>query len=466
MKHLLVVDDDYGARESLRAVFSGTYKVSLASQADEAMAILSRGRVDVVLLDVVMPQKDGIAVLRELQSLYPDLPVIMVSASTSIRPVVEAIRVGACDFVTKPFDVDEIRLLVQRVIRGSNLQRKVEVLETELFSEFPVEGIVGRAPLFVKAMDDARKAAETDATVVIHGETGTGKELVSRLVHALSLRRDEPFVPVHCAALSETLMESELFGHEKGAFTNATERKLGRFDLAGSGSLFFDEVSEMSPATQVKLLRVLEQKEFTRVGGTHLLHTEARIIVATGKDLAQEVQAGRFRRDLFYRLSVVPIHLPALRERREDVPLLARHFLKYFKQRIACKTEDFSPEAMTLLCTYDWPGNVRELRNLTERILVLNRNAERIEPELLPADIVATRVPDPAQSLQTPVGLPPSLEKAVDDFENRIIAEALRLTGGVQTRAAVMLGTTRRKLRYRMDRLNIRIPDPTEPTGG
>jgi DNA-binding NtrC family response regulator len=253
VKHLLIVDDERGSRESLRAIFSNAYEVSLAASADEAVAGLSRRRVDLVLLDVIMPHKDGLSLLKEIHELYPDVPVIMVSASTSVRPVVEAIRDGAYDYVTKPFDVDEIRQTVQRALESSILQRRVAVLEHELSEEYPIDGIVGAASSFRKALADARKAAETDATVLITGESGTGKELVARSVHAWSTRRDEPFVAVHCAALPETLIESELFGHEKGAFTSADRQKAGRFDLAGSGTLFFDEVSEMPSSTQVNL---------------------------------------------------------------------------------------------------------------------------------------------------------------------------------------------------------------------
>ena len=289
MKHILIVDDELGSRESLKVIFSRDFRVSLASSAVEALELLSNEKVDLVMLDVIMPDRDGLSVLKEIQNLYPDVPVIMVSASTSVRPVVEAIRAGAYDYVTKPFEVDDVRRLADRALESSSLRRRVEILETEMSREYPVHGIVGQSPSFTHAIDQVRKAADTDATVLITGESGTGKELVARLLHSLSSRREEPFVAVHCAALPESLMESELFGHEKGAFTHADKRKLGRFDLAGSGTLFFDEVSEMTQTTQVKLLRVLQERDYMRVGGTQVIRTNARIVTATARDLRAEV---------------------------------------------------------------------------------------------------------------------------------------------------------------------------------
>jgi DNA-binding NtrC family response regulator len=452
MSHILIVDDERGSRESLKAVFEGAYQVSCAAGADEAAGILSRQPVDLLLLDVIMPEKDGIAFLREAHARYPRLPVIMISASSSVRSVVEAIQEGAFDFLTKPFDVEEVRRLARRAIDGNSLSRHVENLKEQIEEEFPVHGIVGRSAGFQQALADARKAAATDANVLITGESGTGKELVARLVHALSNRVAEPFVPVHCGALPESLMESELFGHEKGAFTNADRQKLGRFDLAGSGTLFFDEVSEMSPATQVKLLRVLQEREFMRVGGTRVIPTNARILTATNVDLRQAVNAGVFRRDLYYRLSVVPIQLPPLRQRLEDIPVLARHFLTQFRADLPCRIRDFTAPAIEMLCAHNWPGNVRELRNLVERMLVLYGREKYVLPEHLPEEFQQLNgnraAPDPAAA-----GV--NLADAVNDFERRLVQDALRQANGVQTRAAEILGTTRRILKYRMEKLNI-----------
>ena len=456
---LLVVDDELGPRESLKAVLGRSYDVELAENGDQAMQALVSQKVDLVLLDVIMPDRGGLELLKEIQGLYPDLPVIMISASSSLRPVVEAMRVGAFDYVAKPFDVQELLRIVKRCLESTRLHRRVEVLESEVARAFPVDSIVGESPEFRAALDDVRKAADTDSTVLIRGESGTGKELAARMLHSLSSRKDEPFVAVHCAALSENLMESELFGHEKGAFTGAEKLKLGRFDLAGSGTLFFDEVGEMTLSTQVKLLRVLQEREFMRVGGTRVIRTNARIVAATARDLRKEVKEERFRDDLFYRLSVVPITLPPLRQRAGDVPLLVNHFLEFFGRTIDTRVRRASSEAMDLLCRYAWPGNIRELRNIVERVLVLHRNEESLLPQFLPEEFHAVAA-EPSPS----IGSGMSLQDAVDVFERRLIEQALKETGGVQTRAAERLGTTRRILRYRMEKLN--IPANETPNGG
>ena len=453
MKHILIVDDEYGSRESLRLIFSKSHMVSLADSADAAAAILAEKPVDLVLLDVVMPEKNGIALLKDVHATYPDMPVIMVSASTSIPPVVEAIRAGAHDYVTKPFDVDNIRHIVQRALENTTLHRQVEILQTEVAREFPVHDIVGQSPAFRASLDEIRKAAVTDATVLLYGESGTGKELAARLLHSLSPRRTEPFVAVHCAALPEALMESELFGYEKGAFTHAEKRKPGRFDLAGSGTMFFDEVGEMSLAVQVKLLRVLQEREFMRVGGTRIIRTNARIVAATARDLRKEVEAKRFRDDLYYRLNVIPVRLPPLRDRREDIPLLVQYFLGQFRQALDLPEAAFAPEALELLSAYSWPGNVRELRNVLERVLVLHGRERTIGTGCLPEEFLGGH----ADAAFPPAG--DSLENAVTEYERRIITDALRKAGGIQTKAAGILGTTRRILKYRMEKLALMADD-------
>jgi len=450
-RRLLVVDDEVGPRESLRAIFSRRYDVELADSAEAAMDVLTAKRIDLLMLDVMMPGKDGLALLKEVQGLYPQLPVVMISASTSVRPVVEAMRVGAYDYVSKPFDVEEILHIAERALESDRLQRCVEALESEVAREFPVEGVVGESDAFLAALEHVRKAADSDATVLISGESGTGKELAARMLHAFSTRKDEPFVAVHCAALPETLMESELFGHEKGAFTGADKQKPGRFDLAGAGTLFFDEVGEMPLTTQVKLLRVLQEREFMRVGGTRPIRTNARIVAATARDLKEEVKEGRFRDDLFYRLSVVPVRLPPLRERGGDVPRLAAYFLGLFGRSLDSSLDEFSPEAMELFCRYAWPGNIRELRNIIERMVVLHRRERVILPDHLPDEFREEPSPDAGLDVAG------SLQDAVNAFERRMIEKALLDTGGVQTRAAEKLGTTRRILRYRMEKLDINV---------
>ena len=456
MRKILVVDDEQGARESLKAIFSNKFNVKLAENAEQALKRLARDTFDLALLDVVMPGKDGLTLLDEIRALHADLPIIMCSASTNVKPVVEAIKRGACDYVTKPYDVDEIRHLVDRVIEARRLYRQVEVLQGEVYQEYPVKGIIGEAASFRKSLADAQKAAHSDASVLITGESGTGKELVARLVHMQSTRSREPFVAVHCGALTETLMESELFGYEKGAFTGAEKRKLGRFDLAGDGTLFFDEITEMSPATQVKLLRVLQEKEFMRVGGTQIIQTNSRIIAACNGIIKDYVAEDRFRDDLFYRLSVVPIHLPPLRERGEDILLLTKNFIEMFRTTMDVKTEAFDAQSEKLMLKYPWPGNVRELKNIVERMLVLHGDQQTIRSEFLPSEFHTGKAPVdfPAGAVDSDL----TLEEAVNTYERQLVEQALEASGGVQTRAAELLGTTRRILKYRMEKLNIETP--------
>lgn len=454
MKRILVVDDDPGTRESLRRVFESDYTVLLSKSAADALGVLASSSVDLVLLDVIMPQIDGLTLLRELAELYPDLPVIMISASTDTRPVVEAIQSGAVDFVTKPFDIHELRQLVGRSFEHRRLQNRVQAMESDLSGLYPLEGLIGESPSFQAALSDAKRAAKSDATVLIQGESGTGKEMVARQIHTWSTRHHEPFVAVHCASIPESLIESELFGHEKGAFTNATQQKPGRFDLAGSGTLFLDEVGEMPTTIQVKLLRVLQEMEYMRLGGTRVLHTNARILAATNRDLAGELDTGGFREDLYYRLNVIPIRLPGLRERKEDIPLLVNFFLNHFQQRLRSEAVSFTPAAMKALCDYSWPGNIRELRNIIERSMVLHGDRPVLDVDLLPAEFQPE-----SQHTSTQLGkLQDNLSASVDQVERQLVLEALRACGGVQTKAAEMLGTTRRVLKYKMDKLNIQLP--------
>ncbi|MCC5847758.1 MAG: sigma-54-dependent Fis family transcriptional regulator [Verrucomicrobia bacterium] len=451
MKKMLVVDDDPGTRESLRTIFSREYNVILTENAAQALGALAVQSVDLVLLDVIMPDKDGVTFLRELSDMHPDLPVVMISASDQVRSVVESMKSGAVDFVTKPFDVQELRQLVGRVLHQHTLQRKVRAMESDLSRQFPLDGMIGQSDDFLAAMELARRAALTDATVLIEGESGTGKEMVARQIHRWSSRSEEPFVAVHCGALPETLMESELFGHEKGAFTNADRQKPGRFDLAGSGTLFFDEISEMTPATQMKLLRVLQEREYMRVGGTRVLRTNARILAATNRDLVKAMTAGDFREDLYYRLNVVPVSVPPLRQRREDIPLLAKFFLESFRAGLKMRARGFAPDTLDALCAYNWPGNIRELRNVIERMVVLHGDHEVFPLKSLPKEFhrSALRPELPPEILQA------NLADAVDRIEKEMVMDALRRCDGVQTRAASMLGITRRVLKYKMDKFGL-----------
>jgi len=449
MKHILIIDDEPGSPELLKAIFRQTHEVSRASSIEEGMDILSAERIDVVLLDPSMTGNNDVPFLREVKELHPDIPIIIISSTASSRPALEAIRQGAHDLVTRPFDADALRRIVSKAEEGATLQKRVVILEGEMSRVFPVDAMVGTSSAFQAALANARQAAKSDAPVLISGESGAGKELLARFIHATSPRCDEPFVPVHCAALPESLMESELFGHERGAFNHTARKKLGRLDLAAAGTLFFDEVSEIPPATQVKLLRVLQERQFMRVGGTQLIRTSARLVAASAKNLQTEIAAKRFRNDLYHGLNVLPIRLPPLRERPEDVPHLARYFLKYYQERTGATTEDFEPGAMEQLCRYDWPGNVRELRNVVERMLVLHADQRRILPEFLPQEFQNHH----RRGANEPNR--PKLAEAVSNYERKLIEDALREAQGVQTRAAQLLGTTRRILKYRMEKLEI-----------
>ncbi len=450
MKHILIVDDERGSRESLRAVFENEYEVSCAASAEEAVELLSRARADLVLLDVIMPDRDGIALLDQIQHMYPGLPVVMVSASTTVDPVVKAIKGGAHDFVTKPFDVSTIRRTVLRALENSSLQRQVKVLQGEVSKEYPIDRIIGESPVFRQALGIARNAAESGSCVLITGESGTGKELIARSIHAWSHRRDDPFVAVHCAELSEAGMDNDLFGFEEGAFAGAENGSPGLFDLAASGTLFFNEIGELTPAMQRKLLRVLEEKAFVRAGGTRAIHTGARVLAASSKNLLDAVENGQFSAELAYRLGVVPVQLPALRERRDDIPRLAAHYLNHYRRVMDVETEGLTPETLDIFCRYSWPGNIRELRNVIERMLVLHGKTRMLEPDSLPEEL---------RPVASAPGLPSrggNLADAVNNFERQLIERALSEAGGIQTRAARALGTTRRILKYRMEKLNIR----------
>lgn len=439
MKNLLIVDDERGSRESLRAIFQSAYSVIVAASAAEAEAVLMKTKVDLILLDVIMPEKDGIAFLQEALTRYPGIPIIMVSASTSVRPVVEAMRKGAFDFVTKPFDIEEIRHLVARAIESHAMSRHVENLQVQIEEEFPVNGIVARSSAFQSTLEDARKAADTEANVILTGENGTGKELLARLIHALSGRTREPFVPVHCGALPESLMESELFGHEKGSFTGADRQRIGKLEQAGTGTLFFDEVGDMDVDLQAKLLRVLQEKEFERVGGAEPIVFEGRVICATHRDLQLMTTAKEFREDLLYRIAVSEVNLPPLRERKGDIKLLIRHFLSKIGTELHKRVESIDGAAMLRLEQYEWPGNVRELENVLARAVALSRTTTLVLDDIaIPAGNTASVAP--AED-----GILPLAEA-----ERRHVERALIATGWNITRTAKRLQISPTTLRKKV----------------
>jgi DNA-binding NtrC family response regulator len=449
---LLVVDDEPGVRQSLQLVFNRTYRVFEATSADDAIEKVTAERPDVVLLDIVMPGADGLAVLKQMKSIHPDCQVIMLTALNTARTAFAAKGTGAFDYVTKPFDVEELRLRVERAFEKVQLSRELERLKEEVGRKYGVDHVVGKSRQILDIFKAVSMVAAKKSTVLIQGESGTGKELIARAIHYNSDRRSKPFVVVNCAALPDTLIESELFGYEKGAFTNASQKKVGRFELAHGGTLFLDEIGELNLGTQSKFLRAVEQETFTRLGGTDEIKVDVRVVAASNRDLETMAKAGEFRPDLFYRLNVVSLNLPPLRERREDIPLLLDHFLRLKAQEHSMVPKTLSPEVVDFFTAYYWPGNIRELENLIERLTILSPN-EMIMLRDLPAGMRST---DQTATLKEDVlsGARP-LSEAVDEFERELIVKALQRTGFNQTKAAALLGTSRRILKYRIEKLKI-----------
>jgi DNA-binding NtrC family response regulator len=455
---LLVVDDEVGVRQSLQMIFNKSFRVIEASSADEAIQKVSNENPDLVLLDIVMPGADGLAVLKQLKSMQPDCQVIMLTALNTARTAFTAKGTGAFDYVTKPFDVEELRIRVDHALEKVQLSREIERLKEELGRKYGIDHIIGKSRQIVDVFKAVSMVAAKKSTVLITGESGTGKELIARAIHYNSDRRSKPFVVVNCAALPDTLIESELFGYEKGAFTNASQKKVGRFELAHGGTLFLDEIGELNLGTQAKFLRAIEQETFTRLGGTDEIKVDVRVIAASNRDLETMAKAGEFRADLFYRLNVVALFLAPLRERPEDIPLLLDHFLRLKAQEHSIAPKNLSPEVIDFFSSYYWPGNIRELENLIERLTILTPH-ETITLRDLP---VSMRSTDQTATLKEDVltGARP-LSEAVDEFERELIVKALQRTGFNQTKAAALLGTSRRILKYRIEKL--KINDPSDP---
>jgi DNA-binding NtrC family response regulator len=449
---VLVVDDDPGIRESFQLVLEDAYEVVEAADGRQALEILGNRQVDLVLLDIRLPEMDGIEVLERIKALDDSVEVILVTAVKTVRTAVAAMKLGAFDYLTKPFEDEELLSLVRRALEKRSLEREVTFLRSELERRHDFEELVGQHPEMQKLYRLIAQVARTGTTVLITGESGTGKELIARAIHRQGPRRDQPFVPVNPAALSDSLVESELFGHEKGAFTGAYQRKLGRFELAQGGTLFLDEIGALKAELQVKLLRVLQEREFERVGGTRALRVDARIIVATNVDLRHAVAAGAFREDLYYRLNVMPIAVPPLRERREDIPLLAEHFIRRYAQEFNRRVDGLAPAALAALQEYSWPGNVRELQNVIERVVGLVEGS-LIDLGDLPLDLL---LPDPRVRARGSENLP--LQQATEDFERQIAVRVLERVRWNVSEAARLLGIHRNSLKGKIRRWGLRRP--------
>ncbi len=452
---LLVVDDERSMRELLSIVLRREgYDVTLAENGRNAIDHLERGRFDLLISDIKMPDMSGVDVLRAAKRIDPDIVGIMITAFAAADTAIEAMRIGAHDYLSKPFDVDELKIKVRNALEQRQLRQENVLLKRALGSSHQFANIVGRSEKMLAIFKLIEQIARTDSTVLVTGESGTGKEWVARAIHFYSLRRDRPFVALNCGAVPETLLESELFGHMKGSFTGASVNKKGLVEAAEKGTLFLDEIGEMNPMMQVKLLRVLQERKFRRLGGVEEMEASIRVIAATNQDLPKAVAEGKFREDLFYRINVIPIHLPALRERGEDIPLLAEYFLAKYRDQMNKDVHALSQESMDLLEAHDWPGNIRELENVIERAVALEKS-QTILPESLPEHIVK-RVPKgpAAAGLLPEAGF--NLEEHVEGLEKEYITQALARAGGVQVKAAELLGMSFRSFRYYAKKYNLK----------
>ena len=451
---VLVADDERSMRDLLAIMLKQAgHDVALAEGGAEAIEALKREPFDLIVTDLRMREVDGLAVLRAAKEHSPQTVVLVITAFASTETAVEAMKLGAYDYITKPFKMDEIKLTIANALERKRLQDENQALKRQLRRERGFENFVGRNPQMLDIFATIRKTADSLSTVLITGESGTGKELVAHALHEESPRRSGPFVSVNCGAIPETLMESEFFGHLKGAFTGAVASTTGLFSAASGGTLFLDEITEVPHSVQVKLLRAIQEREVRRVGDTRDVKVDVRLIAASNRDVAKAVAGGMLREDLFYRLNVIPIHIPPLRERTEDIPLLAAHFIKKIAAELGKSVRGVTPEALAILEGYHWPGNIRELENVIERALVLG-SGEMLDADALPADL---RRPRDVQDV--PVEIPEGgldLQATLDQIEQRYIQMALARTAGVQTRAAELLRVSFRQLRYKLQKYSTR----------
>ncbi|MEW5740326.1 MAG: sigma-54 dependent transcriptional regulator [Myxococcota bacterium] len=454
---ILIVDDERNARDALKTLLTDEgYEVREASDGEEGLEALAEFRPDAVLCDVRMPKMDGLTLLKRAREDGHEALFIMMTAFGSIETAVEAMRRGAEDYLTKPLDVGAVTARLEKALEKRQLVRDNQMLRERIREKYQFTNIVGDSAELQAVFDVVKRAAPTRATVLILGESGTGKELIAQAIHEESPRRSKPFVKVNCAALSETLLESELFGHEKGSFTGAVGRREGRFELADGGTLFLDEIGDISPGLQVKLLRVLQQREFERVGGTTTLKVDVRVVAATNKDLGAEVKNGRFREDLYYRLNVVSVTLPPLRKRKSDIPALVAHFIERYSELHGKEVRGLAPGTLNALLSYDWPGNVRELGNVVERAVVLARGTELTGDDLPPT----LRGPRPRD--RSPDTLIPGA--TLYEIEREAILRTLEMVDGSTSRAADVLGISVRKIQYRLKEYAQQDADASRPS--
>jgi len=443
---ILIVDDEKNTREGLGLALEEEYEVYLASGAEEAFNLIEAETFDVILTDLRMAGKSGLKVIDRAITL-PNRPIcIMMTAYGNVETAVEAMRRGAFDFLTKPVSLEKLEILIKRALQSRQIQAENVVLHERLDKKYSFDGIVGNSPGLTDVLDKVRLVAPSKATVLLEGETGTGKELIAQAIHQNSNRARQAFVPVHCAALAANLLESELFGHEKGAYTGATERRIGRFEAADGGTLFLDEIGEIDASTQVKLLRFLETRSFERLGSSKPIKVDLRLVCATNRNLAEMAKCGEFREDLLYRLNVITIRLPPLRERQEDLPVLLNHYINYFAEENELPPVELTEGAVSVLCAYRWPGNIRELRNFCENTVVLKRGNEVTEYDLDPKYHDKLEAPFAADP-QAPVG---GSTLSREENEKRLLRNALIRANGNRTHAAELMGISRRTLHRKL----------------
>jgi len=443
---ILIVDDDLAHRTMLRKLMGGWgYEIFEADDGSVAIDEVRKRPFDLILMDIRMLKVSGLEALEQVKIINPAIPIIIMTAYASVETAVDALKKGAYDYLTKPLDFDELKIAINRATEHNLLKKENEYLKERLGQKFDTQNIIGRSPLMIKLLETTEQVAATEATVLITGESGTGKEMIANAIHYNSLRKNAPFIKINCAALAEPLLESELFGHEKGAFTGADKRREGKFRQAEGGSIFLDEVSEMSAAMQVKLLRVLQERELTPVGGAEVIAVDVRVIAASNKDLKKEMEQKRFREDLFYRINVVALQVPALSDRKEDIPLLAQHFLQMFAAKNKKNIKGFTPQSMKKLVKYNWPGNVRELMNAVERAVVLSR-LEYLDADDLALLMVDNQMTGGNDQFILPENMP------LGEVEKRSILEVVNACGGNKSEAARRLGITRKTLRKKLDK--------------
>ena len=460
---ILVADDEQSMREFLDIMLKKEgYKVSLASNGEEVVKLIDNDLFDLVLLDIRMPKLDGLSALKRIKAIAPETIVIMITAYASADTAIKAMKEGAYDYITKPFKVEEIKLIIKNALEKKNLQKENILLKQVVRDRYHFGNIIGQSPKMMVLYDLLEKVSPTKTNILIAGESGTGKELVAKAIHYNSPRKEKPFVTLNCGAIPESLIESELFGHMKGAFTDAIATRKGLFEVADEGTIFLDEISELPLLMQVKLLRVLQDKEFKRVGGTEDIRVDVRIISATNKDLEEAVKEKRFREDLFYRLNVIQIKLPPLRDRKEDVQILASHFLKKYNEELNKNILKISPEALQILLDYEYPGNVRELQNIIERAVALESHQE------LTAHNLSSYLNEQPLMRKGPIDIDipnegVDLEKMVEDLERTLLLKALDKTKGIKKKAAELLHINFRSMRYRLEKYGLNHEADSEP---